>query len=160
MRPSPYALAAAIVSATAMVHAPHAQASQVASTAVGACQASLPSYDASLRKRPLGIRNEGSSNVFISCGVQWGFVAYSNDLDFVYATNQNPEPVDLTCTMVSGPYPGLAAYMPKTVTLAAHSTGLLDWTETFNTYFNMSCDVPPGVEINVVGAKFTTWPAP
>jgi hypothetical protein len=157
MRLSPYALAAAIVSATAMVHAPQAQASQVASNAVGACQASLPLHDASLRKRPLGIRNEGSSNVFISCGVQWGFVAYSNDLDFVLATNQNAKPVDLTCTLVSGPYPGLAAYMPKTVTLPAHSTGVVDWTETFNTYFNVSCNVPPGVEINVVGAKFTTW---
>jgi len=160
MRPSRYALVAAIVSATALVHAPQAQASRVASTAVGACQASLPLYDASLRKRPLGMRNEGSSHVFISCGVQWGFMVYSNDEDVVYATNQNRKPVDLTCTLVAGPFPGLAAYMPKTVTLPAYGTDSIVWTETYNPYFNVSCDVPPGVEINVVGATYTTWAAP
>jgi len=156
-----YAIPTAIVLATAaMIQAPQALASRVASTAAGACQASLPLHDANLRKRPLGIRNEGASSSFVSCGLQWGHLVFSTQRNFVIATNQNSATVDLTCTLVAGPLPGLAGYYPQTVALQPHGTDAIEWLPSeFNdlpNYVNVSCNVPPGVEINVVGSDYTS----
>lgn len=40
---------------------------QVNSNPTGLCQGALPSFDTSLRKRPLAVKNEGSSDAFVTC---------------------------------------------------------------------------------------------
>ena len=56
--------ACTIVIAAAALHATPARASHW-SNAVDTCQGSLPSFEGALRKRPLAIVNEGTSNAFV-----------------------------------------------------------------------------------------------
>jgi hypothetical protein len=43
-------------------------------TATAACSGPIPSSDGALRRSPIGIRNTGTSNVFISCSVPADYV--------------------------------------------------------------------------------------
>jgi hypothetical protein len=44
-------------------------------TATAVCSGPLPSYDASLRRSPLGVRNVGTASVFISCSFPADFAS-------------------------------------------------------------------------------------
>lgn len=167
MRSSRCAITAAIVLATAtMVQAPQVRAAEAgsAATAVGSCQASLPASAANLRMRPLAIRNEGSTNVFVSCGAQGGYDPILVDSAAVIATNLNTAAVDLTCTLIDGPLQVLAFYYPKTVSLEPNITVAMAWLPsdsggtTFSGSENFSCILPPGVELNIVGFTYQSAP--
>ena len=164
MKPSPSAIAAAIVfTAAVMGHAPQARASLSLATAAASCQASRHSHEAGLRKRPLGFRNDGTSSVFISCGLQWGYFMYQSPSAFVVATNLTERQVELSCTLVDGwPLPGEVAYYTRTVSLPPFAFASVEWVPSelyggasLSNYENVSCNVPPGVEINLVGYQYT-----
>ena len=166
------AMAVAMLAAAA-VPAPQARAASVVSNAAGACQGSLPIYNANLRKRPLGILNEGATSAFLSCGLQWGVMPGNTPQTYVTATNRNATAVDLTCTLLDG-YPIVTGepfarvyYHPKTISIAADSTASIVWdpsdyyvgAHTFTGYENFSCNVPAGVEINRAGYDYDYAPS-
>lgn len=167
MQPQRYALTAAIALAVAlMAQAPQARAASVAANAVRFCQASLPAYNTDLRKRPLGIQNEGSTGAFISCGLQWHvwhLLAGITPQAYVTATNRNATATDLTCTLLDGHPWQTINYHTKTLSMASNSSASLVWVPSDFNYFpgtsligyeNFSCHVPPGVEINLVGFDY------
>ena len=158
MKPFRYATLAAIaVAAATMFQVPQALAASSASTAVGSCQASLATYEAGLRKRPLAIQNEGTTNAFLTCSSQGGFNPVAVDSAVVIVRNLNASTVDISCTLVDGPLPGVASYFTKTISLPPDLFGVVGWEPseygltTFSGSENFSCKVPPGVEVNVVG---------
>jgi len=161
MKPFRYATLAAIaVAAATMFQAPRALAASSVSTAVGSCQASLATYEAGLRKRPLAIQNGGTTSVFLTCSSQSGYNAIAVDAAIVIAKNLNAAAVEVSCTLVDGPLPGLASYYTKTLTFPPGQFGVFGWAAseygltTFSGSENFSCKVPPGVEINVVGFNY------
>ena len=166
MNPFHHLVTAAVLTAV-LIQPGQALAHSSVSTAVGSCQASLPEYDEQLRKRPLGIRNEGTTGAFISCASQWGYRTALSTLAYVTATNLNGTAVDLTCTLVDGfPMPGYYTqrYHLKTISLAKHSSSRLEWVPadyyypgtSLTNYENFSCYLPPGVEVNTVGFDYTS----
>lgn len=172
MKLSIVTLSAVIVLAATGTHTSRANAATSAANATGFCQSALPVFDTQIRKRPLGINNEGSSNAFISCSIPIGFRPVSVDNGVIFMTNRNAAPVDVSCTLVDGVVadvgiPGLPAYYPQTITLAAGMPAIMIWDPadfgltTFSVYQNYSCNLPAGVEINLVGNDYSdTPPAP
>ena len=97
-------LAAGAVAALATVSSQPAHAFRVTAQAVAVCQAALPAFEGAIRKRPLAIQNEGSSNAFVTCalnnpGYNAGTTFISTML--IYAQNQNSTTRSITCTAVN-----------------------------------------------------------
>jgi hypothetical protein len=161
MNPVATATAAATLAVVAM-SMPHARAATSASNATGMCQSALPVFDTQIRKRPLGVSNEGSSSAFVSCSVPVGYNPDTVDNGAIFLTNRNAGAVIVSCTLVDG---ALAAqdpgYYPQTVAALPGEVTIIVWDpadhglETFQSYPNYSCNLPPGVEINVVGNDYT-----
>lgn len=146
-------VAAAIVLPGTPAHAGHG------TNAVNVCQGALPNFEGSLRKRPLGVNNEGASTAFVSCSthVDDGEEIISVNVLF---HNRNEGTAQVSCTMVSGlaqPFPqGTPVYLPKTFEIAAGQPYVASWqkdTDNGGTPFytaNLSCALPPGIEINTL----------
>lgn len=125
------------------------------------CQGALPNYEGSFRKRPLAIKNEGTSSAFLTCGLYSQFDANTGGVTGVQliVTNRNAADVDVSCTLVDGiidPDLGFADYFPLTVSVVAGTATDLFWDPaggggTFDPVFGfpaLSCNVPANVEIN------------
>lgn len=140
--------------------APH---SEVAN-ATGPCNGALPAYEGALRKRPLGLVNEGDRNAFVSCSLQSdsgenpGF-----DLVVFYFVNRNASSAVVDCTMVSGGAVEVGfepTYHPKTLGIPANAAGTMLWEAadydlpTFHYSINASCNLPPGVEMARMGGTY------
>lgn len=124
--------------------------------AAGNCNGALPSYEGELRKRPLGIQNEGDSPAFVTCSVPGDYFASGNLVVAVAMSNQGAAPVTVNCTFVDGvtaPF-GEAMYYPQAVEIAPGSVGVAEWNpaegEAFSSNANVSCNVPVGAAINFV----------
>ena len=162
MKSSVLVMAAALALAATAMRATDAQAAaSSASTGVGACRGSSPAANANLRKRPLGVRNEGATAVFVSCAAQWGYNPTQVITATVILSNANAQAADVTyCTLVDGVSNGAAFYFPKTMSLAANNIDQMVWRPSdyggtsFSGFENFSCSLPPGVEINVVGFEY------
>lgn len=136
------------------------------SNAVDVCQGSLPSFEGALRKRPLGIVNEGTSNAFVSCALRAPLDGELITGIFVLFQNRTGSAQAVSCTLVDGlaqPFPGYTpVYLPKTTGIAANSPAVESWTADDNSqpYVipNLNCALPPGVEINTL--QLNTEPAP
>ena len=164
MKSSSIAIAATVaLAAGATMHATDARAAISATTPVGACLGSSPASEANLRERPLGVRNEGATAVFVSCAAQWGYNPYQVIDASIVVTNANAQAVDVACTLVDGVL-DTVAYFPKTVSIAANGTGKMVWrysdygNTSFSGFENFSCNLPPGVEINFVGFGYESHP--
>jgi hypothetical protein len=154
--------AAVVLAFAAMTHAPLTHAVAInASNATGSCQGNLPASDTNIRKRPLAIKNEGGTASFVSCSVTTPHNPESVDNAVVYLTNTNASPVDVSCTFVDGPAAALATFHPQTLTLDPGIFTAMLWEPedfqltTFSIWANFTCNLPPGVEINIVGHDFT-----
>lgn len=130
--------------------------------ATGACNGALPSFEGALRKRPTAISNEGAANAFVSCSLA-GDVINAGNIDLqVGFTNKTDAPVSFACTFVDGYAQGffgaVPVYHPATVALAANAVGAAQWTAeedmAFGNNANVSCVLPPGVEINLLLVQF------
>jgi len=154
--------AAAVVAGLGM----HGQAGAVTinrhhfSHGTASCQAALPVFDGNIRKRPLAIANEGNSNAFVTCDTDNVNDAASGarfHLIVLAFVNRSSQPVTVSCTLVDGVSYGLPLYFPKmTGPIAVNAVGTLAWFPSDNggSKFGVpatSCDLPPGVEIAVVG---------
>ncbi len=123
--------------------------------ATGACQAALPQYDTTLRKRPAGMFNEGRASVFVTCSplsLQNVPITVGHGLT-IY--NTNAYEVTVNCTGVTSDAPAPAFYMPKSSTFGQNEAHGISWdssdglTSSFPS-FNISCMLPPGVGITTL----------
>ena len=150
-----------VAAASALSYAPRAVANDT--NATGYCQSSLPTADVNIRKSPVSIRNQGSSNSFVSCAMR-GKDSGAVSVVAVAFTNRTSADIDIDCTMVDGIEPTLAtnlgatptAYYPQTVTIKAVPAGIPDlaifWDSstmgvTFSNIVGVTCLLPPGLDM-------------
>jgi hypothetical protein len=136
------ALAAAPLTARAVTHT---------YSAVGICEAPLPVYDAQLRKRPTGIRNESGSPVFISCSIP--AIYASSDRDLAMNIQSAGAAASVTCTLAAG-NANTVSYRTATVDVGAGSYNYLYFSDIFlpSTLgsYNFSCKLPAHYELNFI----------
>ena len=164
------AAAAAAALAIAAIAVPQANAGTSASNATGMCQGALPAFDTQIRKRPLGVNNEGDRNAFVSCSIPIGYNPDTVDNGVVFVTNRNVVPVIVSCTLVDGVVAeigvGAPGFYPQTIAALPGVATPIVWDpadhelESFHPYQNYTCNLPPGVEINVVGNDYSDSPPP
>lgn len=169
-RPSAF-LACTLSAALAALALPGAA---VAGTAITSstdnCNGALPGYEGALRKRPLGIINEGTGNAFVSCGTsvdEGGNLGNINAV--VYLINRGTTAQAVTCTFVDGlppeynavqPTLPIATYRTKAVAVLPGALGFANWTpgefglENFSAYGSFSCALPPKMEISIAGVAW------
>lgn len=131
-----------------------------ATSAVNNCQGALPSFEGAFRKRPLGVANEGTSLAFLSCAA----LSPSTGDSEIYQVaalfiNRGGASATVDCTLVDGialPFPSFPPiYLPKSVAIPAGAFSILVWNDVDDNggdpfeIPNISCALPPGVEINL-----------
>lgn len=136
----------------------------VAANAVNMCNGALPSYEGALRKRPLAIANEGTSNAFVTCSFPKGYNAAGNADAVIYMVNRGAATATVNCTFVDGIVaelnPTPPAYYATSVDIPAGEPGGIIWNaedegvELFSPYGNVNCSIPPKVELTLVGADY------
>lgn len=124
-------------------------------TATAACAGPIPASDGALRRSPIGIRNDGTVNVFISCSVPGDFVGdLTTGILEPHFHNFGADSATVNCTMTAGlrEY-GFGSVAGSTV-IAAGSDSWVDWSNVDKKHawgsYNFSCILPPGVEINTI----------
>lgn len=117
----------------------------------GNCDRALPVYDDGVRKRPLGVVNEGATSRYINCTFE--SVKQKDVTDFgVTYKNFSQSPQQVTCTGVVG-IDGDADYLPRTQTVASGASrdfywvNLNGWKSTTAVQCNVHAD----------GALTYTW---
>ncbi|MEO6251592.1 MAG: hypothetical protein ABIO59_13075 [Luteimonas sp.] len=158
--------------------------------AVANCQGALPSFEGQLRKRPLGVINEGTSDAYVTCA--FNTLRDQNDstlgntiVNFYggFFINGNSTDKTVNCTGVVGYENGTPdstlIYVTKSVTVKANRAApdpqfgyiFFDPSDsnlapgTYYQLVQMSCQLPAGVGINdtYVGFRMddnTSAPAP
>lgn len=125
-------------------------------SAVGACQAALPVYDSSLRKKPLAVANQGQTTAFMSCAVLDHLAGVADIL--VSLKNRSAADAEVTCTFIDGSHlsEGTNTYFPKSVSVSAGTNNFIDWNYVFDNggqvmfSINFSCALPAGVEMGII----------
>jgi len=120
------------------------------------CQAALPVFEGAIRKRPLAVQNEGSTNAFITCSMTRNYQTSSVTRFQMYAQTLSGAVTNLSCTFVAGYATGAIQSVVKTVALPANgSQGSLTWEAADftggvfpDTQYNLSCNLLPGVGLN------------
>lgn len=147
--------------ATVAVSGPATAATRVVnnvSNAAGICQSALPAFDGLIRKRPLAIQNEGTSNAFVTCA----FTQTVSDLTAInasiYAKSNDNAAHTVTCTGVAGFAGSTTQASVKTRTVPADGGQVsISWspsdftgsTTNLPSYlFSVSCMLPPGSGLN------------
>jgi len=127
---------------------------------VSYCQAPLSAFDGQIRKRPLAMQNEGTSNAFVTCAFTRQVSDPRNFIFLVqmFASNAGTSPQDLACTLVTGTGEAISPdniFIPKTVTIMPGvSRALLQWDQgdlaaiTTVTEYSLSCNLPPSTALN------------
>lgn len=124
-------------------------------TATAACSGPIPSSDGALRRSPIGIRNDGTSNVFISCSVPADFVGdLTTGIIETHFHNFGAASGTVNCTLTAGirEY-GVGSVAGSTV-VAAGGDSYIQWANIDKKHnwgsYNFSCILPPGMEINTI----------
>lgn len=127
-------------------------------TATAACAGPLPSYDSSLRKSPLGVRNVGTEDVFVSCSFPADFNSDATGVDsflevLVHNFGAVGEEMAIECTSTMGNrYQG---YIQEAApfTQIADNDGYVEFpydkVGSWGSH-NFSCILPPGYELNTL----------
>lgn len=118
------------------------------------CQTALPVFDGNVRKRPLAVQNEGTSNAFVTCSFNSQYRITSVQVYFYNSGTTGT----LNCTGVSGYNTGPNQFIPKSVSLTGGGPqGLLAWNAADFTgapaefpsgHFSISCNLLPGMGVN------------
>jgi len=143
---------------------PAAQAAPIAreivGTAAGLCTPAFGASEVAIRKRPLSVQNEGSTNAFITCsfssqGAPTAAGVYVNSIDGAVHT--------VTCTGVTSYMTATNQYVVKSIDVGPSTDQeLISWapadfagTTNFpSSYFSVSCGVPPGAGVNDIYVDF------
>lgn len=121
------------------------------------CQPALPAFDGLVRKRPLAVQNEGSSNAFVTCSIPLDLGAATFDGVAIYFVNNNEVDTAINCTMANGGGAGSVVYIPKS-TVVPPGGGNNSWTPADNggdelvPLASFSCNLPPGTGIHMMYA--------
>jgi hypothetical protein len=170
----PALLAGTFVAALSALSMPGiASADSAITFATDNCNGALPGYEGALRKRPLGILNEGTTNAFVSCGVS---INESHNAGIntaaIFLINRGTATQAVTCTFIEGLPPEFGAinpalppptYRPKAVAVLPGQLVPVQWTpgefelEQFSLYGAFNCNLPPKMEISIAGVG---WSAP
>lgn len=136
--------------------------------ASGMCKAATPAFAANTRYRPLGLANESTENIFVTCNWQGDdnqdSVRGAKRL-YVAITNNSDAARDYTCTLVNGHQSGsliYAVYVPKTINIAAGAGAELTWLpgDVSNARPSgidrpsLSCVLPAGSTIQYTGREY------
>lgn len=156
-------LGLALVAGLAWLPASDANAAYYLQNATGTCNGALPAFEQSLRFRPLAVANEGTTNAFVTCTQ---LNRFANDVNIVLAYVQNPttDPKTISCTLVTGRDSYAKSSYPKSITLAAGEFNAIVWTASDNNgapfldLSNLSCNLPDGAELEIVGIETTPNP--
>lgn len=132
-----------------------------ASNPVARCQGALPVFETSIRKRPLAVQNEGTSDAFVTCSFEFDSVnAIGNTATLVdtYFTNTSDTEQTMTCTAVTGfegdlEFPN--EYVSQTFVIEPGEQANPYWIDTdfedgglASGLVSISCNVPAGVGVN------------
>lgn len=132
------------------------------SNPAGLCQGALPAFETQIRKRPLAVQNEGSSNSFVTCAFtsqgSYGATTTNPTTIVVWFNAIGGADVTINCTGVSGYQTGNNEYIPKSA-VAPASGGQVGMTWSAADFegapanfpagaFAISCNLPPGGAIN------------
>jgi len=124
------------------------------------CQSALPVFDGNIRKRPLGVQNEGSANAFITCSFEVDAVNATGNAPILLDTyfSSSVGPIDVNCTAVSGFQGGTNEFVSQTIAIDPadpdEPQGNGVWVDTDfegglgSGLVSISCNLPPGVAIN------------
>lgn len=129
--------------------------------AAGICQASLPSYEGAIRKRPTAVANEGSSSAFVSCSAPTSAES-STGIEQIYVVlyNRTGAAIPVTCTFVHS-YQAGGTLVPKTVSVPANNRAFLSWTRAdvgdpaSLTFANLNCALEPGTDVGYMYYYYT-----
>jgi hypothetical protein len=122
------------------------------------CQASLPVFDGNLRKRPMGVANEGTTTAFITCDSENidNLQAGNTQVGVFFRNRAGTAGITVSCTLVNGFFTA-SKFLPKTSSaLAVGGITGITWTaagDNGGTNFTgaaVSCGLPPGVDLSAV----------
>jgi len=124
-------------------------------TATAVCEAPLPVYDATLRKRTRGILNEGSSPIFISCSVPGDTVGdQTTGTLAVYFQSFGSANATINCTLNAGSRLGGAGTIAGSTVVGAGGGNNIVWSNvdkvTYYGAYNVSCNVPGDIEMGMI----------
>lgn len=142
-------------------------------TATAACTATQASYDDKIKKRPLGILNEGPGFVLIACSLPIDFNAdyavtpapgngqqfNSIEIWFTSFFSNYPFAKTVTCNVITG---DRSSWKTRTISISlqegqgprAAYTEYLD-RRTVRGSYNLLCQVPAGVEMGTITYRMT-----
>ncbi|HSR64479.1 MAG TPA: hypothetical protein VLM17_02590 [Xanthomonadaceae bacterium] len=129
------------------------RAHYISATAV--CSGPLPVYDNNLKRRPLGILNQGSSSVFISCSVPSDFEGDQTNGSNIVEVHFNSFGAagTVNCTLNAGNR-STSGSVATTTNVTAGGTNYLSWAgiDKVNAWgsYNFSCTLPPDIEMNLI----------
>jgi hypothetical protein len=124
-------------------------------SAMAVCEAPLPSFDVSLRKRPVGIRNEGGAPIFISCALPADTTAPRGGavVSVRFALLAGTPAAAVDCSLVAG-VPGNLQYTVGTVAVPSGGSAWLTWggidKQAAAGSLNFSCNLPPGMDVSTI----------
>ena len=141
------AIAVATALAAPLAHAQSINATQVVNGS-GACSGATKAYDDSLRRQPLMLRNESTSNVFVTCAPQQ-FAESRNYSLYMQFLNQGTTTSTTTCTLVSTPGAGTGTpvYTTYQLALLGGASGRMNLyapsgTNSYGLIHAVSCNLP------------------
>lgn len=118
------------------------------------CQGALPNFEGALRKRPLALQNEGTTNAFVTCAIPTqGRV---DGLE-IYIATHDESVAPVTCTVVTGYNGGTNYYAPQTTNTDPTGYAGFYWdagdfeegaSEFPSGYLAVSCNLAPGTGLN------------
>jgi hypothetical protein len=130
--------------------------------AAGVCQPAFGPSEAALRKRPLSIQNEGTTNAFVTCAF-----SHAGQPISAYLTVHSLDGVARTvnCTGINGALnAGTVLYAPKSVFVGPGTPSASpEWAPvdfgSGGAYFprkhvGFSCVLPPGTALSTVGIVY------
>jgi len=152
------AMATCALALAALLHAPDSQAAtervqRISATAV--CEAPLPVFDVTLRKRPLGIGNEGTTPIFVSCALPADSVAPPGgaSVSVRLAMLSNAPATTVNCNLVAGT-PDNLSYTAGSTVVPSGGTAWLTWNNVHKGSargtLNFSCNLPPQVDLGTI----------
>lgn len=129
------------------------------SNAVANCQPALPIFDGNIRKRPMGVGNEGSATAFVTCGFEQHNGNGAVGVEMYFVNIAGSPNVVVQCSLVNGFINRGLVLTKTTEPISVGGQGWLQWTATDHGDFPLqtpavSCALPPGVSIAGSGLTF------
>ncbi len=152
--------AALLMSLAAMHASAEEQPRIINSGPVTACQAATPFFSDKIRKRPLAVKNEGTSSAFVTCSFTTiGPRGLSTPIRYeLFVSNTGPT-TDITCTAVGGVEGGIGNSAPQfdtRTTQLGSGDEPIAFTYTPGQFqndilpavFSISCNLQPGMAVH------------